>query len=65
MPSGYHLVAGDHAFYVVNLTPSVTLLTEVKANPDGNGNLPSLYKDDLGRFAYSGIYCKYLVRNMK
>ena len=62
--SGYQLVAGDHDFHVVNLTPSVTLLTEVKANPDGNGNLPSLYKGDLDRLAYSDIYCKYLVYNI-
>jgi len=44
VPSGFDLVAGDHDFHVVNLTPSVTLLTEVKANPDGSGKLPSFYK---------------------
>jgi hypothetical protein len=44
VPSGYQLVAGDHDFHVVNLTPSVTLLTEVKANLDDNSGLPSFYK---------------------
>jgi hypothetical protein len=44
--AGCNLVAGDHDFHVVNLTPSVTILTEVKPNPDGNGELPSVYKDD-------------------
>jgi len=39
VPVDYNLVAGD--FHVVNLTPSVTLLTEVKPNLDGNGELPS------------------------
>ena len=63
VPSGYQLVDGDRDFHVVNLTPSATLLTEVKANPDGTGNLPSLYRGDLDRLEYSGIYCKYLVCN--
>ena len=49
MPSGYDLVAGDHDFHVCNLTPSVTLLTDIKAHPDGNGDLPSLYKGDSSR----------------
>ena len=44
VPSGYNLVAGDHDFHVVNLTPSVTLLTEIKSNSNGNGELPSFYK---------------------
>ena len=44
VPTGFDLVAGDHDFHVVNLTPSVTLLTEVKADPDGSGKLPSFYK---------------------
>ncbi len=44
VPSGYQLVAGDHDFHVVNLTPSVTLLTEIKADIDGDGGLPSFYK---------------------
>jgi hypothetical protein len=44
VPAGYRLVAGDHDFHVVNLTPSVTLLTEINANPDGNEGLPSFYK---------------------
>ena len=44
VPAAYELVAGDHDFHVVNLTPSVTLLTEIKANSDGG--LPSLYKGE-------------------
>jgi hypothetical protein len=41
-------VAGDHDFHVVNLTPSVTLVTVVKADPNGNdGGLPSFYKGKL------------------
>ncbi len=43
-PSGFELVAGDHDFHVVNLTPSVTLLNEVKGNPNGSGKLPRFYK---------------------
>ena len=46
VPVDCNLVAGDHDFHVVNLTPSVTLLTEVKPNPDGNKELPSFYKGD-------------------
>jgi hypothetical protein len=44
VPYGCQLVAGDHDFHVVNLTPSATLLTEIKANSDGDGGLPSFYK---------------------
>ena len=44
VPCGLELVAGDHDFHVCNLTPSVTLLTDIKAHPDGDGELPSLYK---------------------
>jgi hypothetical protein len=44
LPVGYVLVTGDHDFHIVNLTPSVTLLTEVKAHLDGNRQLPSLIK---------------------
>jgi hypothetical protein len=40
---GYELVVGDHNFHVVNPAPSVTLLTEVKENPN-DGGLSSLYK---------------------
>ena len=47
MPAGYDVVAEDHDFHVVNLTPSVTLLTHIKENPDGNGGLPSLYKGEI------------------
>ena len=32
MSVGYQLIAGDHDFHVVNLTPSVTLLTDIKPN---------------------------------
>jgi hypothetical protein len=46
VPSGCEIVAGDHDFHVCNLTPSVTLITEIKAHPEGNGGLPSLYKCD-------------------
>ncbi len=46
VPVVCNLVAGDHDFHVVNLTPSVTLLTEVKPNPDGNRELPRFYKGD-------------------
>ena len=45
MPVGYQLIAGDHDFHVVNLTPSVTLLTDIKPNENGDGGLPSFYKD--------------------
>ena len=44
MPVGYKLIAGDHDFHVVNLTPSVTLLTDIKPNENGDGGLPSFYK---------------------
>ena len=44
MPTGFELVAGDHDFHVVNSTPGVTLPTEVKANLDGSGKMPSFYK---------------------
>ena len=44
VPSGCELVAGDHDFHVCNLTHSVTLLTDIKAHPDGDGGLPSLYR---------------------
>jgi hypothetical protein len=44
MPSRFQIAAGDHDFHVVNLTPSVTLLTEIKAHLGGNGELPSFYK---------------------
>ena len=47
VPTGYQLVAVDNNFNVVNLTPSVSLLTEINANPDGNGGVPSFYKRDL------------------
>jgi hypothetical protein len=47
VPVGYDLVAGDHDFHVVNLIPSVTLLTGIKETPDGNGGLPSLYKGEI------------------
>jgi hypothetical protein len=40
-------VACNHDIHVVNLTPSVTLLTEINAIPDGNGELPSFYKGEL------------------
>ena len=44
VPTCYQLVVGDHDFPAFNLTPSVTLLTEIDANLDGNGGLPSFYK---------------------
>jgi hypothetical protein len=47
VPWGFDLVAGDHDFHVCNLTPSVTLLTNIKAHPDGDGRLPSLYKGNI------------------
>jgi hypothetical protein len=47
VPSGCELVAGDHDFHVCNLTPSVTLITEIKTQDEGNGGLPSLYKGDV------------------
>ena len=47
VPAEHELVARDHDFPLVNLTPSVTLLTDIKENPDGNGGLPSLYKDEI------------------
>ena len=55
MPSYYELVAGDHDFHVVNLTPSVTLLTEVKEYLDGG--LPSLYK---GEYILFCVICMHL-----
>jgi len=44
---GYQLIAGDHDFHVVNLTPSVTLLTDIKPNENGEGGLPNFYKGKL------------------
>ena len=44
---GFQLVAGDYDFHVVILTPSLTLLTELKPHPDGNGGLPNFYKGEL------------------
>ena len=44
MPSGCEIVVGDHDFHVVNLTPSVTLLKEVKSDLVGNDDLTSVYK---------------------
>ena len=57
VPAGFQLVAGDHDFHVVNLTPSVTLLTEIKPHPDGNGGLPSFYKGEL--LIFSTIHTFY------
>jgi hypothetical protein len=58
VPVGYDLVDGDQDFHIVNLTPSVTLLTEVKPHSDGNGQLPSLYKDNLPyHFVYVSCVC--------
>jgi len=57
VPTGYPLVAEDHDFHVVNLTPSVTLLTEINANLYGNGGSPSFYK---GMYALSNYICLYL-----
>ena len=55
---GYDLVAGEYDFHIMNLTPSVTLLTEVKAHLDGNGQLPSLYKGNLPfYFVYVSCVC--------
>ena len=53
--SGCELLVGDHDFHVVNLTPSVTLLIEVKENPDGG--LPSLYKGEYILFCV--IYLRF------
>ena len=72
VPVGFQMVAGDHDFNVVNLTPSVTLLTEVRPNLDGvNGELPSFYKGGTSRAMYfsdlqycSDIFeCIYVCRN--
>jgi hypothetical protein len=52
VPSGCELVVGDHDFHVVNLTPSVTLVTEVTAKPDGTEELPSFYKCVIAIFFY-------------
>jgi hypothetical protein len=59
VPVGCDLVAGDHDFHVVNLTPSVTLLTDIKENPDGNGGLPSLYKGEINYYTIDDalLYC--------
>ena len=58
MSVGYDLVVGDHDFHIVNSTPSVTLLTEVKAHRDGNGQLPSLCKGNLPYyFVYVSCVC--------
>ena len=46
VPIGYQLIAGDHDFHVVNLTPSVTLLTDIKPNENEEGGLPSFYKGE-------------------
>ena len=56
VPSGYEIVARDHDFHVVNLTPSVTLLTEMKANPDGDGGLPSFYEGMCVLICFSYMY---------
>jgi hypothetical protein len=52
VPSCYELVVGDHDFHLVNLTRSVTLLTEVKENLDGG--LQSLYK---GKYILLCVIC--------
>jgi hypothetical protein len=53
VPVGFQMVAGDHDFHVVNLTPSVTLLAEVRPNLDGvYGELPSFYKGGTSRAMY-------------
>ena len=52
VPSCCELVAGDHDFHVVKLTPNVTLVTKVKANLDGTEELPSFYKDVIAAFFY-------------
>ncbi len=59
VPTGCELVAGDHDFHVVNLTPSVTLVTEVKANLDGTEELPSFYKDVIAIlfFVFIAAWC--------
>lgn len=57
MPVGYQLIAGDHDFHVVNLTPSVTLLTDIKPNENGDGGLPSFYK---GATCCSFIFYVYI-----
>ena len=56
MPFGCELVAGDPDFHVVNLTPSDTLVIEVKANPDGTEELPSFCKGVIA------IFLTYLLR---
>jgi hypothetical protein len=38
VPVGYQLIAGDHDFHVVNLTPSMTLLTDIKPNENSDGS---------------------------
>ncbi len=54
MPAGYQLIAGDHDFHVVNrLTPSVTLLTDIKPNENGDGELPS--------FCKGATYCSFIL----
>jgi hypothetical protein len=65
VPACCELVAGDHDFHVVNLTPSVTLLTEVKSDAAkrGSGHLPSLYKGLLllrvGHCMYTDTACMH------
>ena len=54
MPYGCELIAGYHDFHVKNLTPSVTLLTEIMAYHDGNGELPSLYEGN--KSVYFGVF---------
>ena len=53
-------------FHAVNLTPSVTLLTDIKENPDGSGGLPSLYKGETNYYNIDDalLHCcesKYLI----
>ncbi len=58
MPVGYQLIAGNNDFHVVNLTPRVTLLTDIKPNENGEGGLPSFYKGELCDLLFN-IYYNY------
>ena len=58
MPIGYPLIAGDHDFHVVNLTASATLLTDIKTNENGEGELPTFYRGKMCDLLFN-IYYNY------
>ncbi len=57
---GYQLIVSDHDFHVVNLTPSVTLLTDIKPNENVEGGLPSFHKGELCELLFNIYFNSHL-----